>query len=251
MPYLGIEIGGTKLQLAVGDPGEFSESMRMAIDPAQGAAGIRQQIQQAVDQLRSRHQIDAIGIGFGGPVKRQSGITTTSHQIDGWDDFPLASWCQETLQMPAVIGNDCDVAALAEAHQYPQRRTVFYVTVGSGIGGGYVVDGKNVGDDRPAIAEIGHLRPGPSATQTEHTVESVASGWGITSQMRARLAGEITGPLDWNQALSEGESSKLRSRHLKTAAELDAECVRDLRRRCDNDLLGLDTSDHRRSSQRW
>jgi glucokinase len=117
------------------------------------------------------------------------GITTKSHQIEGWENFGLAEWCLEELGVPAILGNDCDVAALAEAEFGAGRgkSPVFYVTVGTGVGGGCVIDGKLLGRGRPAIAEIGHLRPGIEAVEAHDSVESIASGWGIAATARTLL----------------------------------------------------------------
>src|SRR5690606_8706516 len=87
------------------------------------------------------------------------------------------------------LGNDCDLAALAEAKFGAGRNEgrVFYVTAGTGVGGGFVVDGRSHGTDRPAIAEFGHLRVGLDAGELDGTVEAYASGRGIERSMRNRL----------------------------------------------------------------
>jgi glucokinase len=190
--FLGIEIGGTKLQLGVGHGSgpPFAGFRRLDVDARNCAQGIREQIAQAGRQLFSEFPIQAIGFGFGGPINAASGTVTTSHQVEGWDNFPLAQWCTDTFGVPTFLGNDCDMAALAEARFGAGRnkRSVFYVTVGTGVGGGLVFDGMLFGSQRPAIAEIGHLRPGLDAIQPHQTVESLASGRGIEASARAALA---------------------------------------------------------------
>lgn len=207
--FLGIEIGGTKLQLGVGT-GEgppFAAFRRLDVDAARGAAGILEQIEQAGHELMRERPFRAIGFGFGGPIDGPAGIVTTSHQIAGWDNFPLAEWCTKTFGVPTHLGNDCDMAALAEARFGGGRgkRSVFFVTVGTGVGGGLVLDGQLYGSHRPAIAEIGHLRPGPDAEEANQTIESFASGPAIEKAVR--------------------ESIKLRPREVASA---------DLLRWCDN-----------------
>jgi glucokinase len=198
--YLGIEIGGTKLQLGVGDGsgGELAELIRHDVDGSRGAAGILEHIDRSAAALVQKHSIDRIGIGFGGPVDAAAGLATKSHQVAGWDGFPLVRWCRETLGREATIGNDCDVAALAEARCGAGRGTasVFYVTVGTGIGGGLVLGGRLHGAGRPAAAEIGHLRPGLAADKPEMTVESLASGPAIAAAAVARITGQVSRPLE-------------------------------------------------------
>ncbi len=191
--FLGIEIGGTKLQLGVGrgDGSEFAAFERRTVDIARGGEGIREQIRSVGRDLIAAHRIERIGYGFGGPVLGAQGMVQKSHQVAGWDNFPIVEWTQSELGVPTFLGNDCDVAALAEACFGAGRsaRSVFYTTVGTGIGGGLVFDRRIHGTDRPAAAEIGHLRPGLDAASPSHTVESLAAGPGIALAMRASLAG--------------------------------------------------------------
>lgn len=193
MNFLGIEIGGTKLQLGVG-PGDGTfvvEPVRLAVDRGAGAAGIRAQLLEAARPLLDEFGCGAVGIGFGGPIDSSTGRTITSHQVAGWDDFPLAAWCREELGLGCALGNDADLAALAEARFGAGRGSdpVFYVTVGTGIGGGFVRLGKLYRGYGPAASEIGHLRPGLNATDAHETVESIASGLGI-ERAAEKLAGD-------------------------------------------------------------
>ena len=209
--FLGIEIGGTKLQLGVGtgDGPPLVAMERRDVDRAKGAASIRDQILEAGRSLLSRFSVQGVGYGFGGPVNSATGRVITSHQVAGWTDFPIVEWTREAFGLPVRLGNDCDVAALAEATYGAGRGsgTVFYITVGTGIGGGLVIDGKLQGSGRMAIAEIGHLRPGPLADDSHHTVESLAAGPGIEAAARALLTGEKQHPLIVNGAFHASDVS--------------------------------------------
>ncbi len=197
--YLGIEIGGTKLQIGVGagdGSAQFTVLVRREVDRAAGADGILQQIAEVAPQLATRYSLAGMGIGFGGPVDAVTGRVTKSHQIAGWEGRPLAAWCADLLGIPAVVGNDCDCAALAEARYGAGRggHTVLYVTIGTGIGGGLIIDGQLHGRNRPAVAEIGHLRPGTRAITPAQTVEALAAGPGIALTTRQRLAAAASPP---------------------------------------------------------
>lgn len=189
--YLGIEIGGTKLQLGVGDG--LSRSLvkleRRSVARERGAEGILEQIKGVVEELQQQFSLKRIGVGFGGPVKATDGVVIKSHQVSGWDDFPLAGWLENLCGVPVVVDNDCNVAAFAEHHLGAGRggRSTFYVTVGTGIGGGCVDGDTLLGVDRPAIAEIGHLRPGLAAMSPDQTVEAIAAGPGIADAIVRQL----------------------------------------------------------------
>src|SRR5690242_16896381 len=110
--FLGIEIGGTKLQLGVGpDDGKLRGLWRGTVDVVAGPQGIRRQIVAAVPELLAKARIErtelrGVGIGFGGPVDDATRTIIKSHQIEGWDNFPLADWISEVVGLPAVLGND-------------------------------------------------------------------------------------------------------------------------------------------------
>lgn len=194
--YLGIEIGGTKIQLGIGrGDGTLTGVWRGRVDVAAGPEGIRRQIMTAVPIMLQSSQINrdelcGVGIGFGGPVDDRTQRVIKSHQIEGWDDFELAAWISDVVGCPAVLGNDADVAGLAEALFGAGRgySPVFYVTIGSGIGGGLILDGEIYRGVGRGAAEIGHLRLSPrlgSDVLEPQALEEYASGWSI-----ARAAAE-------------------------------------------------------------
>lgn len=237
--YLGIEIGGTKLQLGVGRAdGKLAALERFAVEPKSGAQGILKQIEAAARVLIARYNVRGIGIGFGGPVDSLQGVVIKSHHVDGWEGFPIVDWCHDSLRLPARLQNDCDVAALAEATLGAGRksRVVFYVTVGTGIGGGLVVDGKIYSGSGHGAAEIGHLRPGLHAENSDQTVESLASGWGIAAAAQARLSDPISHAfVSLTSGLDRHRPEEMRQRLIETE-EAEEEYAADLWDRCDGKL---------------
>lgn len=182
--YLGIEIGGTKLQLALGPgDGTLSAIRRTRVDASRGAAGIRSQIDSILPEIVTT-PLQAVGIGFGGPVD-DAGNTLRSHQIDGWDRFPLTDWISQRVKAPTRLGNDADVAGLGEALFGAGQglSPLFYVTIGSGVGGGLIVNGRIFRGMGLGAAEIGHLRLS-SGDILEHTV----SGWAIERRAAGKYA---------------------------------------------------------------
>ncbi len=190
--FLGIEIGGTKLQLGLGHgDGTILALTRLDVAPTAGAPAIRDQIATAVGPLLDRvgrSRIDAAAIGFGGPVDSERGRVTVSHHVPGWSDFPLVDWLRDLLHNDLVaLHNDADTAALGEARFGAGAgfSPVLYVNSGSGIGGGLIVDGRIYRGSGSGALEIGHLwiEP-PTSDRPGSTLESLASGWSIARQAR-------------------------------------------------------------------
>lgn len=180
---IGIEIGGTKLQLVFGDEsGTIIQRLKLAVDPTRGADGIKGQIQQALPKLMSADRVAAVGVGFGGPVDWKTGRICRSHQIEGWSEFDLGGWLRQLSGTPVRVDNDANVAALGEARRGAGQggNPVFYVTLGSGVGGGLVVDGNIYHGATPGEAEIGHVRLDRQGT----IVESRCSGWAVDTRIR-------------------------------------------------------------------
>lgn len=202
--FLGIEIGGTKLQIGLGrGDGVIASLWRGTVTAADGGAGIRKQIAFAVPELLQKAGVDrgalrGVGVGFGGPTDDATESVVKSHHVAGWDDFPLAQWVAEIVGVPAVICNDADVAGLAEALFGAGKglSPVFYITVGTGCGGGLVIDGKIYRGAGRGAAEIGHLRPVYPLTAAgghDEILEYYAAGWGIERAGRERLGAGVTG----------------------------------------------------------
>lgn len=204
---LGIEIGGTKLQIGLGDgAGQLIALRRAAVDAPQGRQGIQRQLLHEipallVEQRLRPSDLQGIGVGFGGPVDDATQRVLKSHQVEGWDDYPLADWLQEQFGLPVTLGNDADVAGLAEARFGAGNglSPVFYVTVGSGIGGALILDGKIHRGCGQGAGEIGHLwvdydldapelRPAPPAWSV---LEHRSSGWAIAHALSRPRAEEV------------------------------------------------------------
>lgn len=192
--YLALEIGGTKLQLAIGDAaGRLARCWRQTVDRAAGAAGIRAQIEATLPAALAAGDVAAVGVGFGGPVDWRTGRVARSHQIEGWSGFDLAGWLGGLTQLPVVVDNDANVAALGEALNGAGRGAdpVFYVTLGSGVGGGLVTGGRIYHGAPPGEAELGHVRLDKAGT----LIEQRCSGWAVDARIREAAALHPGSPL--------------------------------------------------------
>lgn len=137
--YLGVEIGGTKQQIAVGTAsGQILERRCAKLGDQTTAAGILAWIKATVDDIRSRTDIGGIGVGFGGPIDPVSGRIVCSLQVEGWKDFFLRSWFEDAFRLPTVVLNDTVTGGIAEWRLGAGKgcRRLFYTNIGTGIGGG-------------------------------------------------------------------------------------------------------------------
>lgn len=130
-----------------------------------------------------------VGVAVGGLVDAARGIVHTLHHAHGWDNFPLQDYFTERLDVPCIIDNNANAAALAEVHYGAGmgERVVLYVGLGRGIGGGLVVNGKIYHGTTCTAGEIGHLlvkEQGPkcSCGSFGH-LEAIASAQAIVRRM--------------------------------------------------------------------
>lgn len=237
---IGIEIGGTKLQMVVGTPdGKILERRRANVDVSAGGPGIRSQIERFLPELLRGREVTAVGVGFGGPLDFQTGRIACSHQIEGWSDFPIADWVRSLCSKPVQVDNDANVATLGEAIAGAGRgaNPVFYVTLGSGVGGGLVVDGRVYHGLKPGESEIGHLRLDREGT----IVEQRCSGWAVDRCIRKLVTENPTGRLaSYVKTAPGGEA-----RHLAAAVlEGDPLAVRILRQTSEDLAFALSHVTH-------
>lgn len=184
--FLGIEIGGTKLQIVSGyADGSLLATNRFVVNKEEGAIGIRNTI-EAVIKKYTNEQIKAVGVGFGGPVNRYTGNVETSFHIKGWSGFAIKDWLASIIKVPVFIENDANVAALGEATHGAGKgfENVLYVTLGSGVGGGLVINGRIYHGATPGELEIGHLQMDRNGT----TLQDLCSGWAVDKKIRTALA---------------------------------------------------------------
>ncbi len=159
-----------------------SSDVGSAFNGGAGGPGIRAQIQSTLPELQRGRQVAALGVGFGGPVNWRTGKICRSHQVEGWSEFDLAGWLGELIPVPIIVDNDANIAALGEARHGAGAgaNPVFYVTLGSGVGGGLAVDGRIYHGSTPGEAEIGHVRLDRQGT----IVEARCSGWAVDRRIR-------------------------------------------------------------------
>ena len=161
-------------------------------------------LQQGIIQAGSR-RITGMGMGVAGPVDVATGTMYNPPNIPVLDGVSFKSLWENRVSWPILVGNDATLAAMGEYHYGAGvgSRTLVYITISTGIGGGIVVDGRPLMGANGMAGELGHMsidRNGPLCS-CGHTgcLESFASGTAIAQGARKRVAGK-TDSLLWNMA---------------------------------------------------
>ncbi len=205
--YLGIEIGGTKLQLIITDEKlRIIERHKAETGEEKKAGKIRQIIKEYLDKMAGKYSIAYSGIGFGGPVDPEKGLIHTSYQVEGWDNFDLKGWMKKTFDLSCAVENDATTAGFAEAvlGKGENYKKVFYITIGSGIGGGFVINKEIYHGSYLGEAEIGHIRLDKNGS----TLESKCSGWAIDKKLKKYIQDNPDSTLSGIMKINKGPETR-------------------------------------------
>ncbi len=195
---IGLDFGGTKLAAGLVDParGDLVASVRRPTEPEGGATlALATMLEMARELVANTPgEVGGVGINFGGPVDAAAGVVLQSHHVAGWDGFPLAARVGAALGLPTTLENDANGQALAEWRFGAGRgsRSMAYLNVGTGIGGGIVLEGRLWRGAHGMAGEFGHMvvRPGgPVCTCGRGgCLEALAAGPAMGRRARAALA---------------------------------------------------------------
>jgi glucokinase len=215
---LGIDIGGTKLAAGIVDlSGRILARAEIPTLAAEGPERVLDRIVWLSQSVRESPaavscRIERIGIACAGPLDRQTGLILNPPNLPGWVRVPLVERIEVALGLPAFLDNDANAAALGELRYGAGRgaRSLVYLTVSTGIGGGIILDGKVWHGLRNGAGEIGHMTIEPDGPLcgcgNQGCLEALASGPSI-----ARRAREL---------LESGRPSRLRELPEVTAADV-------------------------------
>ena len=196
---LGVDVGGTNIQVGLvredgGLPvGTRVRATRSMAGPGDAVAHIVRLAGEVIAEVARREggppEVVGVGVGCPGPVDRDAGMVVDAFNLD-WPAYPLRDRLAEALDLPVVMENDANCAAWGECWQGAGQgfRSVVCITLGTGIGGGVVMDGKIVRGASGAAGEIGHMSiafAGRRCTCGSYgCLEAYASGPNIAARAR-------------------------------------------------------------------
>ncbi|MCW3047824.1 MAG: hypothetical protein JWO74_2108 [Solirubrobacterales bacterium] len=152
---IGVDVGGTKVSVAVLEDGRLSDPVLRPTDQS----GSDELVAQLIEAIRAAGPADAVGVGVPSVIDFETGMARTSVNIP-LQGVPLRQLLTDALGFPAFVDNDATVAALAEAFDddlRPIAQTLVMITVGTGVGGGIVINGRIFRGATGAAPEIGHI----------------------------------------------------------------------------------------------
>lgn len=191
----GVDIGGTKCAVCLGrlveDGVEVIGKRRFPTPPSPQAA-VAQIVTSLADLLREDRvdSLAAIGISCGGPLDSQKGLILSPPNLPNWDRIDVVTPLQERFGVRTSLQNDANACALAEWKWGAGRgcRNMIFLTFGTGMGAGLILDGKLYAGTNDLAGEVGHVRlerEGPIGYGKAGSFEGFCSGGGIVQLARS------------------------------------------------------------------
>ena len=202
---IGVDLGGTNI-VAGAMPEDGSREVAMRSEPTradQGAEAVVDRIARMIDTViaetiaetnAKREDFAGVGIGSPGPLDRERGIVIVTPNL-GWRNFPLRDEISKRVGLPASLDNDANCATLGEwwCGAAKGARHVIGITIGTGIGGGLILDGRLYHGASDVAGEIGHTTIDSTGRRCNcgnyGCLEAYASGPAIAERAREALAG--------------------------------------------------------------
>lgn len=196
---VGVDLGGTKISSVVStDEGRI---MGRDLRPTKAEAGpevviprIVKSIEKAISKAgKSTSDIQSIGIGSAGIIDHRRGTIITAPNLPGWHNIELKGYIEQRFNLPTYMENDSTLGALGE-HIFGAGRGIdhfIYISVGTGIGGGLIINGRSYAGALGVAGEIGHMTLDPSGPKCNcgntGCWEALASGTAIVRRAREHI----------------------------------------------------------------
>jgi glucokinase len=159
---LGLDFGGTKLAAATYITHEDQLEAReiIASSEMKSAEVDRGLMLELARSVLGGRRPTRIGVSFGGPIDLEKGAVRLSHHVSGWEGFPLRAWLEKEFGAQVVVDNDANCAGLAEQRRGAGRdcHSLLYVTVSTGVGAAWILDGEIYRGAAGLAGELGHIR---------------------------------------------------------------------------------------------
>ena len=190
MYYLGFDIGGTKCAVCVGlvEKNSIRIVERVETPTLCNPLETLDALDKSVTEYLRKYAISRAGISCGGPLDSARGVIVNPPNLKGWENFAITQYVEQKYHIPARLENDANACAVAEwkCGAGVGSKNMIFLTVGTGLGAGLILDNRLYGGTNGNAGEAGHIRlarNGPIGFGKEGSFEGFCSGGGI-----ARLA---------------------------------------------------------------
>ena len=225
--YLGIDIGGTKCALVIGDAqGEVLQKVRFeTTDKDETLARIMQTAGELISLAEMQgNTVRAIGVSCGGPLDSRAGLIQSPPNLPGWDNVPIVQMLKDAFGLPCALCNDANACALAEYRLGAGRgcESMVFLTFGTGMGAGLVLGGKLYVGANDNAGEIGHVRlapDGPVGYYKKGSFEGFCSGGGLAQLGASYAKDAMQRGIPCSFCKSEDELDKITAKALAKAAD--------------------------------
>jgi len=224
---VAVDLGGTQIRAALcGIDGQIFRRVAKLTEAKDGPDAVIDRLYAAITEaLGDAPPADVVGIGIGapGPLNPITGVVLEAPNLPGWCNVPLRTLVSERFARPTFLGNDANVAGLAE-YLYGAGhgiRDQIYLTISTGIGSGIIVDGRMLLGSEGLAAEAGHMIVVPSGPLcgcgAHGCLEAVAAGPAIARDVVTRIK---SGKKSRVTKLVDGDLSKVDAKVVNVAAQL-------------------------------
>ena len=240
MKYTGIDIGGTKCAVIIGDGnGKILKKKRFDTTTKDETLA---RIFAEVNELSKTEETAAIGISCGGPLNSKDGVIMSPPNLPGWDNVHITKMLTDRFNIPAYLQNDANACALAEWKFGAGRGTknMIFLTFGTGMGAGLILDGHLYSGTNDMAGEVGHMRMehiGNVGYGKAGSFEGFCSGGGIAQTAKTRALELLQCGRAPLYCKSISELDKITARSVAEAANAGDETASGVWREC-GDMLG-------------
>jgi len=201
---IGLDIGGTKCAISTGESADGKikilsreEFPTAGLSWQQVLEEFARRIEALISPTTVSRSLSSIGISCGGPLDSKRGVIMSPPNLPGWDDVPVVKFFEDRFHVPTAVQNDANACALAEYLYGSGRgvRNLVFMTFGTGLGAGIIIDGKLYSGTNDNAGEIGHIRlapTGPVGYNKEGSAEGFCSGAGMARLAKIRKGLDLT-----------------------------------------------------------
>lgn len=251
---LGFDIGGTKCAVILGR-GEIPEKpthdfivdkIRFETRQERGWQEITQELLSCAEEILKRNsvspsQVIGCGISCGGPLDSRKGVIMCPPNLPDWDNVPLVEMTEKRLGIKTVLQNDANACAVAEWKFGAGRgtRNMVFLTFGTGMGAGLILDGRLYSGTNDMAGEVGHIRiapDGPEGYGKKGSFEGFCSGGGIARLAKGIAEKKLAEGVEMSFCKDKTELNSITAKSVAEAAAAGDETAREIYGICGEQL---------------